>query len=201
MLLPFTDPYDFVCSALSPCFQTKEEHVSRSHRLAGAAALIGLAFVATAQTANAQVTATAAINATATVAGGVAPLTATASNDLQFGTVTAGSAGTISNVDANAGRWRITGEPSQPVHISFVLPATLDGAGSATIPITFGATDGVEWTTLHPGAFTTFSPLGMYFTAIKASGNLDIGITGTVNPSVNASNGLYTATISMTVAY
>ena len=57
---------------------------------------------------SAQTSASATANVSATVVG-IAPLTATTVNDLDFGTVNAGSSGTVAPTDA--ARFLITGEP------------------------------------------------------------------------------------------
>jgi spore coat protein U-like protein len=160
-------------------------------------ALLGLA-VLTAKPVEAQSTATASIAAIASVVG-VAPLTATGVNDLNFGSVPAGSPTTPASLASQAGRFDITGEPAAPVSVTFTLPTDLTGAGG-TIPITFGTTDGLEWAPF-PTAFTTFDPTVPYLTAIDGTGNLTIGISGTVNPPSGTTTGTYTGTITLTVAY
>lgn len=168
----------------------------RMHRIALSTALIGLA---AAGTATAQVTATASINAVAHVTG-VAPLTAAGVNDLNFGNVTAGTPKSPSSLAADAGRFNISGQPAAPVTVTFALPSVLTGAGSTTIPITFGGTDGLLWTTF-PTTFTTFNPNAPFFTALNASGNLVIGISGTVSPPNGTTTGNYQGTITLTVTY
>ncbi len=147
----------------------------------------------------AQTTATATINAKAQVSG-IAPLTATGVNDLNFGTVTAGTP--FRQTDATQqGRFSITGQASQPVTVSFTLPTVLTGPGSATIPITFGSSDGIIFSPAYPTVSTTFSPSASYGTALSSTGSLVIGITGTVSPPSVATTGLYQATVTLTMSY
>lgn len=171
----------------------------RSHRIALATALLGVAAAGFAPTASAQTSASASINAVAHVLG-VAPLTATGVNDLNFGNVTAGTPKSPSSLAADAGRFNISGQPSAPVTVSFALPTVLTGAGSSTIPITFGGTDGILWTSF-PVTSSTFNPNAPFFTTLSGAGNLVIGISGTVTPGSSATTGNYTGTITMTVAY
>ncbi len=171
----------------------------RSYRLALTTALVGVAAAGFAPTASAQVTASASINAVAHVIG-IAPLTAAGVNDLNFGNVTAGTPKTPSSMAADAGRFNISGEPSTPVTVSFALPSVLTGAGSTTIPITFGGTDGLLWSS-YPSTFTTFNPNAPFFTTLSGSGNLVIGISGTVSPPTGTTTGNYNGTITLTVAY
>jgi hypothetical protein len=174
--------------------------VSRTIRFGAAAALGGLLLLGSlAAPASAQVTASASILATANVSG-IAPLTATGVNDLTFGAVTAGTPATPASLSANAGRWNISGQVSYPVHITFALPSVLTGPGATTIPISFGGTDGLLWSP-YPATHTTFNPNAIFFTTTDVAGNLTVGITGTVSPPLGTTTGLYTGTITLTVAY
>jgi hypothetical protein len=174
--------------------------MSRVHRFAAASAavaLLGLSGLT--HRATAQITANAAVNATAFVQG-IAPLTAAGTQNLDFGTVNAGTAGTITNPGTNAGRYDISGEPLRPVTITFTKPSVLTGSGAATIPIVFGGSDGLLWNSAYT-TFTTFSPNGSFLTSIDAAGNLIIGIRATVNPLLGTSTGTYTGTITLQVDY
>ncbi len=174
--------------------------MSRAHRIA-AVALVGIVALAGAtRAASAQTSATASVNALAHVTGGLQPLTAAGVNDLNFGIVTAGTPKGPTSLATDAARFNISGQFSYPVTVSFTLPTVLSGNGGATIPITFGATDGLLWTS-YPATHTTFNPNAPFFTTTDASGNLIIGLAGTVSPVVTASNGDYTGTITLTVAY
>jgi hypothetical protein len=174
--------------------------MSCTNRFAAAAALVGLLGVSSLTVpAAAQTTATASISALASVLG-IAPLTAAGVNDLNFGVATAGTPKTPGSLAADAGRFNVSGEPLTPVSVSFTLPTVLTGAGSATIPITFGTTDGLLWAP-YPGTFTTFNPNAPTFPSTNAIGGLTIGISGTVSPPLGSTTGSYTGTITLTVAY
>jgi len=147
----------------------------------------------------AQTSANAAATATAFVSG-IAPLTASTSNNLNFGSVTAGTVASPANLASDAARFAISGQPSTPVTVTFVLPTVLTGPGSTTIPISFGGADGLEWNP-YPSSHTTFNPNGAHLTSLDGSGNLTIGITGSVAPPLGSTTGSYTGTITMTVAY
>jgi spore coat protein U-like protein len=146
----------------------------------------------------AQTTATASINAKASVSG-IAALTAAGVNDLDFGVVTAGTPKTPAG-PSNDGRFNISGQPSTPVTITFTLPTVLTGPASATIPITFSSTDGLVWHP-YPTTSSTFSPSSPFASSLDATGNLVIGISGTVSPPARTVSGLYTGTITLTVSY
>jgi hypothetical protein len=173
--------------------------MSRTNRFVTGAmvALLGVSCVASIATA--QTSATATINAKAQVSG-IAPLTAAGVNDLDFGIVTAGTPKAPTSLASNAGRFTVSGQPSTPVTITFTLPTVLTGQGNATIPITFSSSDGLIWSP-YPSTFTTFSPAAPFATGLDGSGNLVVGISGTVAPPALTTTGLYTGTITMTVSY
>lgn len=145
----------------------------------------------------AQTSASATATATATIVG-IAPLTAATLNDLDFGSVAAGGIGTVADVDG--ARFLITGEPSFPVNVTFTLPSTLTGPAAATIPITFGPTDGLIWAPF-PTTSTSFDPTAVFATNMDGSGLLEIGLKGTVSPPGGTVSGVYTGSITVTVAY
>ncbi len=173
--------------------------MSRSYRYAAVTALTGLLCISSlAGPVSAQTSATASINATANVTG-FAPLTAAGVNDLDFGAVTAGTPKAPSSLAANAGRFNISGQPTTPVTVSFALPTVLT-SGTATIPITFGSADGLNWTSF-PTTFATFNPNAPFFVSTNGVGNLVIGISGTVSPPLATTTGTYTGTVTLTVSY
>jgi hypothetical protein len=173
--------------------------MSRVHRpvFSGLVAVFALGVLA-ANPAQAQVTATASIQAIALVQG-VAPLTAAGVNDLSFGTVFAGTSATPANLANQAGRFDVTGEPSAALTVTFTLPLVLTGGGG-NIPISFSNTDGLIWNPF-PAAFTTFDPNVPLVTSLTAGGTLTVGISGTVSPPAGTTTGSYTGTITLTVAY
>jgi hypothetical protein len=169
--------------------------MSRVTRLTTAAAVLALVL---ASPAAAQSSANASIQAIAYVQG-VAPLTAVGVNDLDFGVVIAGTPTAPTNLANQAGRWDVTGEPSAPVTVNLTLPLNLSGAGG-DIPISFSATDGLLWAPF-PTTSSTFNPNVPLVTALDGSGNLTVGISGTVSPPVGTTTGNYTGTITLTVSY
>lgn len=171
--------------------------MSRSSHLV--LALTGIAIAGLASSAEAQNTAVASINATANVSG-VAPLTAAGVNDLNFGNVTAGTPKSPTSPSADGGRFNISGQPNNPVSVTFTLPTVLTGGGGSTIPITFNNTDGLNWTNF-PIASSPFNPNVPFFTTLSPTGTLVIGILGTVSPPLATTTGTYTGTVTLTVAY
>jgi hypothetical protein len=172
-------------------------------RLMTAALALALC-TALASPAAAQTTANASILATATVSGGFAALTATGTQNLEFGTIDAGTC-VAGCAPVNNGRFEITGEPSAPVTVSFTsLPSVLDGQGPAagsTLGVAFGVTDGSRLTTGTTTIAETFDPAAAKITALDAGGDLWIGIAGTVTTELTSTNGDYQGTIQLTVSY
>lgn len=171
--------------------------MSRAFRIA-AVGVAGLVALSLARPVAAQTSATASVNAIAHVSG-ISPLTAAGVNDLNFGTVTAGTP-KVPAGPTDYARFTVSGEPSYPVTVSFTLPTVLSGAGGTTIPITFGAADGYLWSA-YPTTSTTFNPNAPFFTNTDGTGNLILGLSGTVSAPVGSTTGNYTGTITLTVAY
>jgi len=171
--------------------------MSRAKCVSTAAALVGLLMTG-GLTERAAAQATASISATANVVG-FAPLTAAGVNNLDFGTVTAGTPKAPTSLSANAGRFNISGQPTTSVTVTFTLPTVLTGPG-APIPVTFATTDGLLWTAF-PTTHTTFNPNSPFFTTTDGSGNLVIGIAGTVSAPLATITGTYTGTVTLTVSY
>lgn len=171
----------------------------RTKRFAAAAALVVLATGASARGATAQITANAQVNAVAQIVG-IAGLTAAGVNDLNFGSTNAGTPATPATLATDAARFAISGEPSYPVTVTFTLPTVLTGPGTSTIPVSFGGSDGLYWTA-YPTTSTTFNPNSAFATSLDVSGNLIIGLSGTVSPPTGTTTGTYTGIITLTVAY
>jgi len=170
----------------------------RANRFAAVALVALLGVGGGVGSASAQTTATASVDVLASVIG-ISPLTAAGVNNLNFRDVTAGTPKTITNL-ADAARFAVSGEASTPVTVSYTLPTVLSGAGGATVPITFGAADGLLWSS-YPAAHTTFNPNAPLFTTLGAGGDLLIGVLGTVSAPIGSTTGSYTGTITLTVAY
>ena len=166
-----------------------------------AASVVALLLCVTLLTTPVAAQTTASIDATATVVGGFAPITATGVQDLDFGDVDAGL-GPFDAAEAGFGRFNLTGEPTAGVIIEYTtLPSELTNGVGDAIPIWFESDDGILWGLGFPGAFSTFNPLVSQALSFDGTGNLTVGITGTVDPPASAVNGDYAGTIVLTVAY
>ena len=155
------------------------------------AAVIGLA--ATEVQAQTQ---TATILASATV---MQPINVVGAVNLAFGSVFPGVARTVAVNAAGAGRFDVTGQPSAPVFVSFVLPANLT-SGANSLPI--GTWTGHQNPVNNPTTGTNFTPSGAMTTAtFSGTGQLFVYVGATVTPATNQAPGVYNGTIQITVTY
>ena len=155
------------------------------------AAAIGLsATPAWAQTQTATILASASVMQPINVVGAV---------NLAFGSVFPGVARSVAVNTAGAGRFDVTGQPSAPVFVSFVLPANLI-SGANTLPI--GTWTGHQNTVNNPTTGTNFTPSGAMTTAtFSGTGQLFVFVGATVTPATNQAPGVYNGTIQITVTY
>lgn len=180
--------------------------------LAGLSAVSALAGLAS--TAQAQATSTATAQASATI---VQPITVASSGTLGFGSVAAGSGGTVSvnssGVRATTGGVQLlggTGGGSVPTFTvaglnsatySYTLTApannVLKGTTSAsnTLPISLTATNATGATTV------TNTASGTGTGKLSATGTDPIVVTGTVTLAATQAADTYTGTIQVDVAY
>jgi len=175
--------------------------MKRRTRLLSIAVGVALLFGLGVRNASAQTTVTETADVTATLFNGLAPLTIVKLADLVFGLVDA-QTGSAALTPGDAAAWRMTGEPNEPVTVTFALPTVLTNLALETIVIQFATGDGLEFTdygTLTVGP--TFDPNAAYGTTMSVGGVLEIGLTGTIPPAPTAANGGYTGTVDITVAY
>jgi spore coat protein U-like protein len=141
-------------------------------------------------------TQTATILASATV---MQPINVVGAVNLAFGSVFPGVARTVAMNTAGAGRFDVTGQPSAPVFVSFVLPANLT-SGANTLPI--GTWTGHQNTVNNPTSGTNFTPSAAMTTAtFSGTGQLFVFVGATVTPATNQAAGVYNGTIQITVTY
>ena len=141
--------------------------------------------------------ASANIQATATV---LTQLTAAAGANLLFGNVAPGVPKAIAATGVGAGRFDVTAQASTPVLVSFGLPATLAGPAASTMPI--ATWTGYYNTTNSQAGGAAFTPSASNQAATtSASGALFVFVGATVSPAAAQTSGAYTGTVTMTVIY
>ena len=150
--------------------------------------VVALAAVA-AGSVNAQGT-SGSINATASV---VAALSVTGA-DLVFGNIAPTSFKTVA--PASGGTFTVTGAASQPVSVSFTLPATL---GNAAVAI--GSWTGLSNTSNTTAGASGITPQASAQTlSLSGTGDLYLWVGATVTTTA-APVGSYTAPVTLTVVY
>ncbi|HET9293990.1 MAG TPA: hypothetical protein VFO06_06820 [Gemmatimonadales bacterium] len=166
--------------------------MSTASKLALAFAAVALAGASVAQ---AQVSGSIAANATVQT-----PLTVTGATALEFGNVFPGVNKTVDAITggASAGRFDVAGQGSAQVTIDFILPTNLVNGGNN---LAIGSWTAARNGTNTQGAATTFSPAGTETTNLAAGGTLFVWLGGQVSPTAAQVAGLYTANVTMTVAY
>ncbi len=127
--------------------------------------------------------------------------------DLDFGTVIPGSPSTVdARTSPNAGEFEVHGARFAEFTLSFAMPPALT-VGPNAMPISFGPTAGcaVPFVVGLRAACIAFDPTNVYVTRIP---NLPppfnrwlFWLGGTVAPIPAQAPGIYTGTISLTVAY
>jgi hypothetical protein len=142
------------------------------------------------------------MTASATV---VTPLTVTKANDLAFGTVYPGLDKIISGA-SNAtlmGKFTVLGNSGSTAYITFTLPASLTGSGTAvgqTLAIdTWNGYQGVGATQNTGG--TAFTPSVSNSSVLLGASASNVYIGASVHPTYSQIAGPYTGTIVMTTVY
>lgn len=144
-------------------------------------------------------TATADVNTTA--------LTSVVVNNLAIGVVVPGVVTTIhARTNPNAAYIIIQGAQNAQIAISFTLPTVLRaGLGPHTMPITFIASSACDRRQPGQSGCTTFNPNNGDNIRIRnqaaPNNHAHVWVGGRVTPSPTQQPGVYTATITMSVAY
>lgn len=135
----------------------------------------------------------------------VTPLTVTKVLDLAFGTVYPGLDKIISGATNSTlmGKFTIAGYSTATVYISFTLPASLAGGGTAagqSLPIdTWNGYQGVGATQATGG--TAFTPSSSTSSVLLGASASNVYIGASVRPTYTQVAGPYTGTIIMTTVY
>jgi len=139
------------------------------------------------------------IQVTATVA---AALTVTGSNNLLFQTVTPGVDKTVDkSASGEAGEWVITGANGAEVTIEFNLPSELT-SGANTMPISYTNTDASYSNNAannQSNPTAEINPAIVTTTTLRADGDTEVWIGGTVNPAISQTSGSYSADIVLII--
>lgn len=121
--------------------------------------------------------------------------------DLSFGVLVPGVPGVVLPDDAaRRAEWLLTGRGR--VTVSFVLPTVLQGPNGASIPLVFGATDGM-WERQGRGGGRGPQPVDPntpFSVTVPNRQTVVLYLGGTAAPTLTQAAGTYTATITVIVA-
>lgn len=152
---------------------------------------------------NAAAQGTASIQAVAQVSTN--GLSAARMNDLAFGSVMPGVPTVVDpRSSASSGLWEVQGTRNAEIAAAFSLPDSLR-VGAHAMGITFGAQAGCGRDRNQQNQCTYFDPSVGWVDRIRNNPNPKntyyIWIGGTVSPTAGQFPGIYTGTITLTVAY
>jgi len=129
-----------------------------------------------------------------------AQLTVTGIRNLAFGVVIKGIPKSISpNDPVQSGQFEFTIPIGNRIRLQFTLPATLAGPAGATMPISFGATDGVAVGSAPSSIPVTFDPRVAQTFNIVTSNRIEVFLGGRVTPAANQTTGFYSRTVTLTI--
>ena len=131
----------------------------------------------------------------------VVPLSVAAHQGLTFGTVLPGIPAVVHANDAmRAMLFEVEGAAGLPVRVEFVLPAVLARiGGTESIPLAFGAGDGIADPNHAPGSGITFDPRLPLISTLGSAGQLWLSIGATAVPGHLLTTGQYHGTVYITV--
>jgi len=130
------------------------------------------------------------------------PLVPAGIQDLTFGTLIPGIQVHVLRTDpVGSGQFSLRGQKDSQVQMQFILPATMAGPLSATLPLSFGATDGGFSATESITNQAAFDPRGPALGTLSGNGRATIFLGGTAIPAPTQAAGSYSATITLTVSY
>jgi len=128
------------------------------------------------------------------------PLTVQGTRSLSFGTLLAGVNKSVLRTDPiNGGQLDISGPKNVQVLLTFTLPASMTGPVGATLPLSFGSTDGGWSPPQQVGTQVSFDPRLPFTAPLDQNGKVSVYLGGTAKPTANQKAGSYTGTITLTV--
>lgn len=128
------------------------------------------------------------------------PLTVQGTRSLAFGTLLAGVSKSVLRTDAiNGGQLDISGPKNVQVMLTFTLPSIMTGPAGATLPLSFGSTDGGWSPPQQIGTQVGFDPRVPFTAPLDQNGKVSVYLGGTAQPAANQRAGSYVGTITLTV--
>lgn len=136
----------------------------------------------------------------ATASPASAQITLSGVRDLAFGAVITGVATHVLPTDAvKSGQFRVQASNGTRVRLQFTLPNRLNGPAGATMPLSFGATDGMLSGNAGNNNLVIFDPNNSQNVQVVPSTPIIVFLGGTVSPPANQAFGAYANTITLTI--
>ena len=130
------------------------------------------------------------------------PLVPTGTQNLSFGIVIPGiPTQTLRTDPVGSGQFTLRGEKNAQVQLQFTLPTSMSGPSGATMPLSFGATDGGFSASESIASQAVFDPRASALGRLSKNGRASIFLGGTAVPGPTQTAGAYTGTITLTVSY
>ena len=130
------------------------------------------------------------------------PLVPAGVQDLAFGTLIPGIPMHVLRTDpVGSGQFSLRGQKDAQVLMQFILPTSMAGPLGATLPLSFGPTDGGFSDTESITNQAGFDPRASALGRLSGNGRASIFLGGTASPSPTQRAGAYGGTITLTVSY
>lgn len=131
------------------------------------------------------------------------PLQVRPQRDLSFGDVFPGIPRGVTRLSAvSSGHLEVRGAAGREVVFTFTLPSALVAGGGQTLPVSFAADDGGFAQTNVQASSVGFDPRVAYTNRLSPTpGRAFLWLGGAVLPVIAQAAGLYSATVTLTVAY
>jgi hypothetical protein len=124
----------------------------------------------------------------------------TGRQDITFGTLFPGIPERVLPTDGvRAGEFRIRGPRNMEILLQFTLPAFMTEPGTATMPLSYAANDGID-RPRGPGSAVAFDPTVDYTARLPNNRRARVYLGATASPSFSQTAGDYSAAVVLTVA-
>ena len=123
----------------------------------------------------------------------------TGQQDLTFGTLFPGIPERVLPTDgARAGEFRIRGLKNMEILLQFTEPTFMTGPGSATMPLSYAANDGI-YDPQGPAPSVAFDPTADFTARLPNNQRARVYLGATASPSFSQTAGDYSAAVVLTV--
>ena len=129
------------------------------------------------------------------------PISVTGVQSLAFGTLIPGIPSSVLRSDpARSGQFAVQGPHDTQGLLTFTLPPVLTGPAGATLPLSFGGSDGGYSQSQNIGSQIGFDPKLPFVITFSQQGRGSVFLGGTAQPAPTQRAGSYTGTITLILA-